>query len=153
MEYGKQEEELILQGKDRTQIEQAFHQAITVAAHNSFVERLMPMIYQAIDSGVLLSNQADSKGIIQDTVNDHRLIIGIYCSKEWPWGKKQRWNSIFSVQLKDLDFQRINNEIIYSLSTKIADKIKGEKSTYSMKITVLKGIITNYHFNFCRPQS
>ena len=75
LEYGKQEEELILQGKDRTQIEQAFHQAITVAAHNSFVERLMPMIYQAIDSGVLLSNQADSKTIIQDTINDHRLIM------------------------------------------------------------------------------
>ncbi|MBR0599014.1 FadR/GntR family transcriptional regulator [Sinanaerobacter chloroacetimidivorans] len=73
LHYGKQEEALILKGEDRTEVEQAFHKSIAKATHNEFMNRLMPIIYQAIDKGVLLSEQNDE--ILQDTLHDHRMIM------------------------------------------------------------------------------
>lgn len=70
---GREEEQLILQGKDRTAAEDAFHQAITRAAHNPYLERLMPMIYEAIHSGVRLS--VNDQVLVQDTLQDHRMIM------------------------------------------------------------------------------
>ena len=48
LEFGRKEEELISAGKDRTEVEQAFHKSIAMAAHNEFVGRLIPIIYKAI---------------------------------------------------------------------------------------------------------
>ena len=71
--YGEQEEREIAQGKDRTKTEQAFHKSIAMAAHNEFVERLLPIIYEAIDSGVRLSEER--AGVVQDTRADHRMLM------------------------------------------------------------------------------
>lgn len=73
LRFGREEERLIRNREDRTQAEQAFHQAIAKAGHNEFVERLMPMIYEAIDSGVRLSEQYDT--VVQDTLRDHRMLM------------------------------------------------------------------------------
>ncbi|MGI5957916.1 MAG: FadR/GntR family transcriptional regulator [Massiliimalia sp.] len=73
LQCGKQEELLIKQGKDRTKAEEAFHQAIARAAHNPYAEQLMPMIYEAIHSGVKLSVQ--DAVLVQDTLQDHKMIM------------------------------------------------------------------------------
>ncbi|KGK91936.1 transcriptional regulator [Desulfosporosinus sp. HMP52] len=71
--YGRLEEELILKKEDRTEAEQAFHKSIAKATHNEFMNRLMPILYQAIDKGVLLSDTNEE--MIQNTLNDHRMIM------------------------------------------------------------------------------
>lgn len=73
MDYGKRIEDEIRQGKDRTKDEHAFHKAIAQATHNEFMNKLMPILYQAISKGVVLSTQSDRA--ISDTVNDHKMIM------------------------------------------------------------------------------
>ncbi len=71
--YGRLEEALILKKEDRTEVEQAFHKSIAKATHNEFMNRLMPILYQAIDKGVLLSDSNEE--MLQNTLNDHRMIM------------------------------------------------------------------------------
>ena len=72
LDYGSKIEDEILGHKDRTDNEHAFHKAIAQATHNEFMNKLMPILYQAISKGVVLSLQSDRA--IQDTVTDHRMI-------------------------------------------------------------------------------
>lgn len=69
---GKQIEDKINAGEDRTEVEQAFHNAIAKATHNEFINQLMPVIYQAIGKGVILSQEKETA--VRDTVSDHRMI-------------------------------------------------------------------------------
>lgn len=71
--YGRLEEEKILNNEDRTEVEQAFHKSIAKATHNEFMNKLMPILYKAIDKGVILSDE--NSDIIRDTLNDHRMIM------------------------------------------------------------------------------
>ena len=71
LECGRRIEEAIRDGSDRTQQEQAFHKSIAQATHNEFMNKLMPILYQAISKGVALSAQGGQA--VQDTVADHRL--------------------------------------------------------------------------------
>lgn len=70
---GKQVEEKIKNGEDRTEVEQSFHKSIAKATHNEFMNKLMPVIYQAIDKGVVLSKEKELA--VKDTVNDHKMIM------------------------------------------------------------------------------
>ncbi|AFQ42705.1 FadR/GntR family transcriptional regulator [Desulfosporosinus meridiei] len=78
--YGRLEEELILKKEDRTEAEQAFHKSIAKATHNEFMNRLMPILYQAIDKGVLLSDTNEE--MIQNTLNDHRMIMEFLAKRD-----------------------------------------------------------------------
>ena len=78
--YGRLEEELILKKEDRTEAGQAFHKSIAKATHNEFMNRLMPILYQAIDKGVVLSNTREK--IVQNTLNDHRMIMEFLSSRD-----------------------------------------------------------------------
>lgn len=71
--YGKLEEEKIIKNEDRTEVERAFHKSIAKATHNEFMSQMMPILYQAIDKGVALS--APHKEVLNDTLNDHRMIM------------------------------------------------------------------------------
>lgn len=73
LDYGRRIEEEIRQGKDRTKDEHAFHKAIAQATHNEFMNKLMPILYQAISKGVVLSTQ--SKKAITDTISDHKILM------------------------------------------------------------------------------
>lgn len=73
LHYGRLEEEQILKKEDRTESEQEFHKAIAKATHNEFMNRLMPILYRAIDKGVLLSDTREE--MVRDTLNDHRMIM------------------------------------------------------------------------------
>ena len=73
MEFGKKVETEISNHQDRTADEHAFHKAIAQATHNEFMNKLMPILYQAISKGVYLSLQSDKA--IEDTLSDHRMIM------------------------------------------------------------------------------
>ena len=73
LSLGEQIEEYIKLGKDRTEIEQAFHKSIAKATHNEFMNKLMPVIYQAIDKGVALSEEKEMA--VKDTIIDQRMIM------------------------------------------------------------------------------
>lgn len=74
LQLGNLVEKKIKTGQDRTQEERAFHNAIAKATHNEFMNQLMPVVYQAIDKGVILSKK--NEAALQDTILDHRLIMG-----------------------------------------------------------------------------
>lgn len=78
--YGNLEEEKIMGGEDRTEIEQAFHNSIARATHNEFMNRLMPIIYKAIYTGVILSDEYPM--VVQDTLNDHRMIMDFLSKRD-----------------------------------------------------------------------
>ena len=80
LHYGRLEEELILKKEDRTEVEQAFHKSIAKATHNEFMNRLMPILYQAIDMGVHLADLKE--GMVQDTLNDHRMIMDFLSKRD-----------------------------------------------------------------------
>jgi len=71
--YGERIEAKIKGGEDRTEVEQQFHRAIARATHNEFMDRLMPVIFQAINQGVILSKRKEH--VVEDTIRDHRLIM------------------------------------------------------------------------------
>ena len=73
LEFGKKVEKEISNHHDRTDDEHSFHKAIAQATHNEFMNKLMPILYQAISKGVYLSLQSDKA--IEDTINDHRMIM------------------------------------------------------------------------------
>ena len=73
LDYGKRIEDEIRNGKDRTKDEHSFHKAIAQATHNEFMNKLMPILYQAISKGVVLSTQSEKA--TNDTLGDHRMIM------------------------------------------------------------------------------
>ena len=73
LSLGEEIEEYIKLGKDRTEIEQAFHKSIAKATHNEFMNKLMTVIYLAIDKGVALSEKKETA--VKDTITDHRMIM------------------------------------------------------------------------------
>ncbi len=73
LDYGRRIEEEIRTGGDRTKEEQLFHKAIAQATHNEFMNKLMPILYQAISKGVVLSSQSEKA--VNDTIIDHRMIM------------------------------------------------------------------------------
>ena len=73
LEFGKKVEKEISNHQDRTDDEHSFHKAIAQATHNEFMNKLLPILYQAISKGVYLSLQSDKA--IEDTINDHRMIM------------------------------------------------------------------------------
>lgn len=73
LDFGQRIEDKILAHEDRTDDEHAFHKAIAQATHNEFMNKLMPILYQAIAKGVALS--AQSEKAVQDTINDHHSIM------------------------------------------------------------------------------
>ncbi|SFE99481.1 FadR/GntR family transcriptional regulator [Alteribacillus iranensis] len=73
LKYGQQIEEKIKRNEDRTETEQKFHQSIVKATHNQFMEKLMPVIFQGINKGVILSKEKELA--LRDTVSDHQMIM------------------------------------------------------------------------------
>lgn len=78
--YGRLIEQKILIKEDRTEVEQAFHKSIAKATHNEFMNRLIPILYQAIDKGVVLSEVNDE--MVQNTLNDHRIIMEFLAKRD-----------------------------------------------------------------------
>src|SRR5699024_1457297 len=79
-DYSQQIEEEILLKKDRTDVEQKFHKSIAKATQNETMDKLVPVIFQAINKGVVLSQK--NERVAKDTINDHKLIIDFMNSRD-----------------------------------------------------------------------
>lgn len=103
LDYGKQIEERIQRNEDRTDVEQKFHQSIAKATHNEFMDKLMPVIYQAIDKGVLLSQQDESVAL--DTLRDHQMIMEFMEARN-PEGARSAMKIHILRAMKDLGIEK-----------------------------------------------
>ena len=102
IEYGKKVEFEILNKQDRTNDEHSFHKAIAQATHNEFMNKLMPILYQAISKGVVLSLSSDKA--IQDTINDHRMIMDFFEQRNAE-GAKNAMRIHIMHAMKELDIE------------------------------------------------
>ncbi|RLL44823.1 FadR family transcriptional regulator [Oceanobacillus piezotolerans] len=102
LDYGKQIEQKINQGKDRTDVEQKFHKTIAKATHNEFIDKLMPVIFQAIDKGVILSQHNES--VVKDTLNDHKMIMEFMKARN-PEGARSAMKIHILRAMKDLEME------------------------------------------------
>ena len=73
LRYGEAVEAKILSGEDRTQEEQRFHESIAKATHNEFMTHLLPIIFEAIRSGVILLQK--NQALSQKNMSDDRMIM------------------------------------------------------------------------------
>lgn len=73
LRLGKTLEKKILENADRTKEEQDFHKAIAKATHNEYMNKLLPVLLQAIYLGVIYSQNNEALRI--ETLHDHRLIM------------------------------------------------------------------------------
>lgn len=80
LHYGQLNESRIINGEDRTEEEQMFHNSISKATHNEFINRLMPIINQAIYKGVILSKEKFE--INSNTLFDHKAIMEYLKNKD-----------------------------------------------------------------------
>ena len=66
-------EEKIAENVDRTKEEQEFHKAIAKATHNEYMNKLIPVLLQAIYLSVVISQNNEELRI--ETLRDHRLVM------------------------------------------------------------------------------
>src|SRR5690625_1656203 len=101
--YGKQIEQKIFRNEDRTDVEQQFHKSIAKATHNEFMDKLMPVIFEAIDKGVILSQKNEL--VVKDTVNDHKLIMEFMEARN-PDGARSAMKIHILHAMKDLGIEK-----------------------------------------------
>ena len=73
---GKEVEDCIRAGRDRTEADRAFHGAIVRATHNEFMMRLLPMINQAVAAAITSGQHKDQ--LAEDTRRDHALLMDFF---------------------------------------------------------------------------
>ena len=73
LSLGEAVERAIRAGEDRTEYDQAFHQAIAAAAHNAFLTRLAPIINRAVTEAIQVRGTEAVLGEI--TLRDHALLM------------------------------------------------------------------------------
>ncbi|WMJ83815.1 FadR/GntR family transcriptional regulator [Oscillospiraceae bacterium LTW-04] len=73
LKTGKKVEDFIRQGKDRTIIDQHFHNAIVEASHNEFMQRLVPIINRTVEESILLGYSTQT--LAENTLRDHALLM------------------------------------------------------------------------------
>lgn len=66
-------EKKIRKNQDRTKEEVEFHKSIAKATHNKYMNKLIPVLLQAVYLGVLISQKNDRLRI--ETLTDHRLVM------------------------------------------------------------------------------
>lgn len=73
LEIGQNIKNKIENNEDRTEEEFLFHKLIANATHNEFINHLMPIIFQGIGKGVVLSS--DNQMALHSTITDHEMIM------------------------------------------------------------------------------
>ena len=73
LSLGAAVEDAIRTGRDRTEYDQAFHQAIVSASHNDFLIRLAPIINRAVMEAIQLRSM---ETVLEEiTLQDHALLM------------------------------------------------------------------------------
>lgn len=65
--------EITRKGKNRTAADQEFHRLIVAAAHNDFMNHLIPLINRAVDEAIFIGSSKED--LSQNTIQDHALIM------------------------------------------------------------------------------
>lgn len=86
LDFGAEVERAIQAGRDRTQYDQAFHQAIVTAAHNGFLARLVPIINHAVMEAIQFRGPEEALKVI--TPQDHALLMDFIRVRD-PGGARQ----------------------------------------------------------------
>lgn len=73
LQYGNELIRLLESGEPGIEADQLFHESITRATHNEFVQQLLPVIYEGIQNSIHLMQQ--NKQFFEDTINDTKNII------------------------------------------------------------------------------
>ena len=73
LSLGATVEQVIRAGQDRTEYDQAFHQAIVSAAHNGFLIRLAPIINRAVTEAIQV--RGPEVELEEITLQDHALLM------------------------------------------------------------------------------
>ena len=71
--YGEELVDLIKEGKSTVDADKIFHESIASAAHNSYVEQLLPVVYDGIENSILLMEK--NKSFFDQSLSDTRMII------------------------------------------------------------------------------
>lgn len=98
--YGRLTEEKILSDEDRTEMDQAFHNAIAKAAHNDLFKRLLPILNNAISNGVKATQIKPI--ILQHTIRDHRTLMEFLKERD-PEGAKLAMHLHITHVIKEFD--------------------------------------------------
>lgn len=102
LEYGEKVEAKILSGEDRTKEEQAFHEAIAKATHNEFMNQLIPIIFEGIQSGVILLQKNEQ--LSEKNMKDDRMIMEFLAQRNADGARTaMRLHIIHAIQELDLD--------------------------------------------------
>ncbi len=83
---GERVAQVIRDGQDRTEAEQAFHEAIVTAAHNGFLTRLVPIIHHAVMEAV--QYRGTEGNLSEITLQDHALLMEFLRCRD-PGGARQ----------------------------------------------------------------
>ncbi len=83
---GEQVEHIVQVGEDRTKIDQEFHNAIVMASHNAFLQRLIPIINRAVGEAILFGSETET--LAENTLRDHALLME-FLKKRDAGGAKQ----------------------------------------------------------------
>lgn len=102
LDYGNQIEARIKENIDRTDVEQKFHKEIAKATQNEFIDKLMPVIFKAIDKGVILSQKNEL--VARDTINDHKMIMEFMKNRN-PEGARSAMKIHILHAMKDLGIE------------------------------------------------
>ena len=106
---GKLVEDIIKKGKDRTAADQEFHRLIVVAAHNDFMNHLIPLINRGINEAILLD---PTKGpLSKDTILDHSLIMD-FLKKRDDIGAKNAMEIHIRHGIYNLELNQISDNIL-----------------------------------------
>ena len=73
LNLGEKVERTIKAGKERSEIDQQFHNAIVEASHNVFLTQLVPIINRAVSESVFVYSYQDA--LVADTLRDHALLM------------------------------------------------------------------------------
>ena len=104
----------LISNEDRTDVEQKFHKAIAKATHNEFMDKLMPVIFQAIDKGVILSQK--NERVAKYTINDHKMIMEFMEARN-PEGARSAMKIHILHAMKDLGIDDFNMMLDYVCHT------------------------------------
>lgn len=80
LKLGKEVEDTIRTGGNRTEVDQKFHNAIVAASHNAFLQRLIPIINSAVEEAILLGSGAET--LAENTLRDHALLMEFLKSRD-----------------------------------------------------------------------
>ena len=101
--------DVINEGKAWTDPDQEFHRLIVAAAHNDFMNHLIPLINRAVDEAILIGSSKED--LFKNTIQDHALIME-FLKKRDAQGAKNAMEIHIHHAIHTLELNKGNESII-----------------------------------------